>query len=138
VLCALLQYERDSFISKVEGVDEEAARRAFVPSGTSLLWLTQHVAQAEQSWVIRRFAGREVPRDLAGQSPSLGEAIDAYRRTARLVDEIVATSDLDALCHDAEPPVSLRWIVAHLLEEISRHAGHADILRELIDGATGR
>ena len=57
------------------------------------------------------------------------------------VDEVVdAAPDLDAFCADtgAESPVTLRWVLMHLLEETARHAGHADILRELIDGQTGR
>jgi acyl-CoA synthetase (AMP-forming)/AMP-acid ligase II len=56
------------------------------------------------------------------------------------VDDIVAAASLDDLCppFDDDPQVNLRWILTHLLEETARHAGHADILRELIDGDTGR
>jgi hypothetical protein len=139
ILCALLRYQRDSFVRKVRGVDEDAARVAVVGSGTTLLWLTQHMAQAEQTWIVRRFAGAVVPGELLAEPASLAEAIAVYEQTTVLVDDIVAsTASLDALCHDEDPPVNLRWILAHLLEETARHAGHADILRELIDGTTGR
>jgi hypothetical protein len=139
VLCELLQFQRESFVRKVRGVDEEAARTSILPSGTTLLWLAQHLSYAEQIWVVRRFAGAEVPAELLVEGATVDEALDVYERTTALVDDIVAaTPSLDALCHDADPPVDLRWILAHLLEETARHAGHADILRELVDGATGR
>jgi len=67
--------------------------------------------------------------------------VAAYRRTWKTADAILdAVPSLDALCQDVgdEAPVNLRWVLAHLLEETARHAGHVDILRELIDGATGR
>jgi hypothetical protein len=139
ILCALLRYQRESFVRKVAGVDNELARASVVRSGTTLFWLTQHMAQAEQTWVIRRFAGVEVPAVVGDEPGSLTEAITNYKATWDIVDDIVASApSLDALCHDDDPPVNLRWILAHLLEETARHAGHADILRELCDGATGR
>jgi hypothetical protein len=96
------------------------------------------MAQAEQTWIVKRFAGRIVPEDLAVVPTSLAEAIATYEKTAAYVDEIIEEASLDDLCFDDDPPVNLRWILAHLLEETARHAGHADILRELIDGETGR
>jgi hypothetical protein len=57
-LLALLQYQRDSFVRKLDGLDDAAARKELVPSGTSLLWLTKHVTFAEQTWFVWRFAGR--------------------------------------------------------------------------------
>jgi Protein of unknown function (DUF664) len=139
ILCALLRYQRESFVRKVAGLDNELARASVVDSGTNLLWLTQHMAQAEQTWIIRRFAGVAVPEALGDEPGSITDAITNYRVTWDVVDDIVASApSLDALCHDDDPPVNLRWILAHLLEETARHAGHADILRELIDGRTGR
>ena len=136
VLCALLQYQRDSFVRKVRGVDEDAARVSVVGSGTTLLWLTKHMAQAEQTWIVTRFAGASVPEALLAEPASLADAIAGYEQTTYLVGDLVASSpSLDALCDDDEPPVSHRWILAHLLEETARHAGHADILR---DSSTAR
>ena len=67
-------------------------------------------------------------------------AVDRYRRITAAADDVIAAASLDDLCpaFDDQPQVNLRWIVAHLLEETARHAGHADILRELVDGDTGR
>lgn len=139
-LLALLRYQRASFLRKMDGLQEEAAASSPVTSGTSLLWLTNHVADAEVGWVLRRFARRD--SNPAGPwSESLNEAAARYRRVWGDVDSVIegaASLDSDCVAFDDQPVVNLRWIVAHLLEEVARHAGHADILRELIDGATGR
>lgn len=139
-LLALLQYQRDSLVRKVTGVTEDAARRALVDSGTTLLWLVKHMARAERVWVLHRFAGDDepLPEDAAGPDDTLAAAVDAYRATWSRVDAVVsAEATLDQVCRNMGD-VNLRWVLAHLLEETARHAGHADIIRELIDGQTGR
>lgn len=137
-LQALLQFQRESLVRKVEGVGETDARRQLVPSGTTLLWLVQHIAHAETLWIVERFAGEDVA--VERPTDTMDAAVGHYRSTWQRVDAIVARSDLDELCrnlgHDSD--VNLRWVLMHLLEETARHAGHADILRELIDGSTGR
>ena len=140
-LHALLQYQRDSLVRKVTGVEEAAARTTAVGSGTTLLWLVQHLAFAERLWLEHRFAGLDPPKDDARDDETVGEAVERYRVTWARVDAIVdAAPSLDEGCRDVgdEAPVNLRWVLMHLLEETARHAGHADILRELIDGETGR
>ena len=151
-LHALLQYQRESLLRKVDGVDEDRARWSPVDSGTSLLWLVTHMAAAEVTWVLHRFAGQDpVPPGPEPADGTLRGAVDAYRQGWQRVDAVAfgtvaggtvagAGARLDELCRrpDAGPPVSLRWVLMHLLEETARHAGHADIIRELIDGATGR
>jgi uncharacterized damage-inducible protein DinB len=146
-LHALLQYQRESLLRKVDGVDEEHARWSPVGSGTSLLWLIRHMAAAEVTWVLNRFAGQDPPPP--GPEPADGtlrDAAEAYRQGWPRVDAVAfdtaagAGAGLDEPCRRPDPgqPVSLRWVLMHLLEETARHAGHADILRELIDGSTGR
>ena len=139
-LSALLQYQRDSLVRKVTGVDDAAARRQLVDSGTTLLWLVKHMARAERVWVLHRFAGDDPPPDdTVGPDDTLAAAVDAYRATWSRVDAVVAAEPtLDAPCRGGDASVNLRWVLAHLLEETARHAGHADIIRELIDGQTGR
>ncbi len=136
----LLQYQRESFARKLDGVDEEAARRALVPSGTTLLWLATHMADAELLWLLVRFDGAD--RDVLDTDVETVEAAVArYRSTWSRVDAVIdARDDLDQMAVDTgdEDPVTLRWILLHLLEETARHAGHADILRELVDGQVGR
>ena len=141
-LRALLQFQRDSLVRKVSGLDDAAAAQSPVGSGTSLLWLVKHVARMEIMWVLVRFAGQDVA--LPDEAPQPGErldaAVDLYRSAWARADAVAFAAPLDQLCRraDVESPVSLRWVLTHLLEETARHAGHADILRELLDGQVGR
>jgi hypothetical protein len=141
-LHALLQYQRESFVRKIDGVNEEAARQPLVPTGTTLLWLVKHLARAETLWIVHRFAGEDITGndDTVHPDDTVTAAVDGYRATWIRVDAVVAAASLDAECRNVgdEGPVNLRWVLMHLLEETARHAGHADILRELIDGVTGR
>ena len=142
-LRTLLQYQRESLARKVADLDDTAAARSPVGSGTSLLWLIKHMARAEITWVLFRFAGQDVviPDDTPQPGERLADVLAFYRSTWAGVDAVAfAATPLDRLCHrsDADPPVSLRWVLMHLLAETARHAGHADILRELIDGQVGR
>jgi uncharacterized damage-inducible protein DinB len=130
-------------VRKVTGVDEGAARRPLVDTGTTLLWLMKHMARAEALWILYRFAGEtvELPDESVHPDDTLATAVDAYRETSVRIDVVVvAAASLDESCREVgdEAPVNLRWVLMHLLEETARHAGHADILRELIDGQTGR
>jgi hypothetical protein len=142
-LLGLLQFQRESFVRNVEGVTDEQARSSPVASGTTLLWLAKHLSFAEEVWLCHRFTG-ELARDEVfdhdvDPSDTLAAAIDRYRDTWRASRAIVAAADLEDLARlEPEDPVNLRWILGHLLEETARHAGHADILRELIDQQVGR
>ncbi len=139
-LLALLQYQRESFLRKVAGIDDVEARISPVASGTSLLWLTNHIADAERLWLLHRFAGTDPTAD-PPHDPTIAGARDRYRTTWTLTDGTIdAATDLGTTTRSSDdgPPVSLRWILMHLLEQTARHAGHADILRELLDGTTGR
>lgn len=127
----------------MSGVDEAAVRESPVPSGTTLLWLMQHMARAESLWIVQRFAGTrdEIADEDSDSDDTMAAAIATYRRTWERVDAIIDdTASLDELCRNLgdDTPLNLRWVLLHLLEETARHAGHADILRELIDGETGR
>jgi hypothetical protein len=125
----------------VTGVRDTEAPSSPVPSGTSLLWLTNHMADAEGNWILTRFARRPEDPRLAPHATTMDGAIERYRDVCKEVDAVVAGTDrLDELCppFDQGPPVNLRWILSHLLEETARHAGHADILREILDGSSGR
>ena len=141
-LLGLLQYQRESIVRKVEGLDAEGATRRLVPSGTTMLWLVRHLTRAESLWILGRFAGRhgEVPHDEVVDADTVDAAVADYRACWTSVDDVVRRHDLDdvATGDDTTPAVNLRWIVMHLLEETARHAGHADILREQIDGQLGR
>jgi hypothetical protein len=139
VLTSLLAYQRNSLLKKADGIDEAQAAASPVASGTSLLWLINHVTDAEDTWVLRRFAGQD-GTSVGGHELTIDAAIRRYRAVCDESNVVIAQSSLDELCRapDSEPIPDLRWVVSHLLEETARHAGHADILRELIDGSTGR
>ena len=98
------------------------------------------MADAERTWLLHRFRSAD-PSDDPPHESTIAGACDRYRATWALADDaIMSAPDLDATVppFDDGPVVSLRWILAHLLEETARHAGHADILRELLDGTIGR
>lgn len=141
-LTSLLQFQRESLVRKVEGVTPQQAAWSPVPSGTNLLWLVTHMTDAEETWVVRRFAGRST--DIGEEPPvddPLALAVDRYRAMWATVDAVVTEADgPDEVGRGEEtiPPVTLRWVLAHLLEETARHCGHADIIREMIDGSVGR
>ena len=142
-LIALLQYQRGSLVKKVNGVSEAGARQSPLASGTSLLWLIKHMARAESLWILQRFAGQncDIEDDAVRPEDTVESAVAAYVATWRQVDSVVgACPTLDETCRNAgdDAPVNLRWVLMHLLEETARHAGHADVLRELLDGDTGR
>jgi len=143
-LVAFLDYLREAVVAKASGISEEDARRALVPSGTSVLGLVKHLTMVEVSWFQWSFAGDDVhvPADRIKESDTVASAIAAYRGAAARNNEIVARADdLSARCARKPPttdPMSLRWILVHMVEETARHAGHADILREQIDGEVGR
>ena len=138
-ILGLLQFQRESFLRKTDGLDDPAASSSPVASGTSLLWLTNHLSDAERIWLLHRFRSAD-PADDPPHAPTIAGARDRYRATWEVTDAVIASSGLDDRSprFDDGGPVSLRWMLLHLLEETARHAGHADILRELIDGDTGR
>ncbi|MBB6375450.1 putative damage-inducible protein DinB [Pseudonocardia eucalypti] len=143
VLLGFLDYLRASVIAKAEGVPEPQIRAPGVPSGTNLLGLVKHLTNVERHWLL----GQRVPDWAATFHAEPAESVDdvlrAYRETSARANEVLAAHpDLAAAgpCPGGRPgpAPSLRWTLTHLIEETGRHAGHADILRELIDGATGR
>jgi uncharacterized damage-inducible protein DinB len=142
-MLALLRFQRESLITKVEDLDDQSATSVVMPSGTTLLWLLQHMAVAETLWIVHRYLGESPRGEDPGAAPTgaVNHAVAEYRRAAERTDATLSSAaDLNQLCATtgSESSVSLRWVLAHLLEETARHAGHADILRELTDGATGR
>lgn len=140
-----LDYLRDSVVAKVEGLDEDVARRRLVDSETTLLGLLQHLTMAECYWFELVWSGSEVELPtgsmIVAGDRSIADVVTAYRRQTDRSNEAVEGADPGATgrsgTHRGER-ATLRWILTHMVEETARHAGHADILREQIDGATGR
>jgi uncharacterized damage-inducible protein DinB len=145
-LLTFLGYLREAVIRKVEDVPDEAARTPLVPSGTSLLGLVRHLAGVELNWFVWAYEGPDLPHWDDDFTPLAGETVAgtvaAYRDAIRRADAVVAAcDDLERpgarSLRETAPP-TLRWTLIHMIEETGRHAGHADVLRELLDGAVGR
>ncbi|MGH4031502.1 DinB family protein [Actinomycetota bacterium Odt1-20B] len=146
-LLAFLNYLRAAIISKAQGIDEESARAVGVPSGTSLLGLVKHLTEAEFNWFVWAFQGADAEMQTDGMElgpdDTAESLIAAYRAAGERTDALVrACDDLETLCvrdtGGTPPRRSLRWVLVHTVEETARHAGHADILREQLDGSVGR
>jgi uncharacterized damage-inducible protein DinB len=140
---AFLDYLRQSVLRKLDGLTEDEARRPMVGSGTSLLGLVKHLANVESYWIERRFAGLETTRTDDGFALTADDTIASVRRlyldtTARTDAIITGSGDPEQALALGRHGLTLRWALAHVAEETGRHAGHADIVRELLDGTTGR
>jgi hypothetical protein len=144
VLLHYLNKMRDAVVRASEGLTDEQQRTPGVPSGTSLLGLIQHLTGVEVHWFERVFLDedRSIGDSMDVPSDATREGVVAgYRAACARSDKIVRDCpDLSTMAKIANPgedhTCSLRRIMAHMIEETARHAGHADILREQIDGAT--
>jgi hypothetical protein len=149
-----LDYHRGVLLWKCEGLsDEQLRERSAPPSTLGLLGLVRHMAQVERAWFRQTFLGENVPdlydfsadpdSDFNGaDSADTAEVFRAFEQECAASRAVVAAAELDSfskvLSERTHKPFSLRWIVTHMIEEYARHNGHADLLRERIDGATGQ
>jgi uncharacterized damage-inducible protein DinB len=143
-----LDRHRDVVLWKLDGLDDEQLRRPMTPSGTSLLGLVKHLASVEYGWFCETF-GRQseaVPfnpddpdADMRAEAhETAADVVDFYGRARAAADSVIEelrTEDVGTAWFG--DTVSMRWVLIHMIEETARHAGHMDILRELIDGQTG-
>ena len=146
-----LDAQRTGLIRKVEGVSDELGRQAPTASSLSLIGLVKHAATWEQRWFQLAVAGQPLPdgwpeilpepRDadlLVSETDTVAESIALYRAQIEKSKAIAAGTDLDARCTRPDlVDCNLRYVMFHMIEETARHAGHADIIRETLDGARG-
>ena len=158
MLRAFLDYHRDTFRWKCSGLTQQQLAQPHAPSTMTLGGLMKHLALNEVGWFGHTLAGAAYPppftdidwdadpdwewRTAADDGPVELRALydDCVRRADAAIDQALARDGLDA--PSAEPsskdgPFSLRWILLHMIEEYARHNGHADLIRESIDGMTG-
>ncbi|YCK37118.1 DinB family protein [Actinomadura sp. ATCC 39365] len=140
-----LDRHRDVIVWKLQGLGEEQVRRPMTPSGTSLLGIVKHLAAVEYGWFCSTF-GREseplwfAPEDdfAIGERETTEQIVAFYGRARAAADKVISELPLDEPGTSwAGRRVTLRWVLIHMIEDTVRHAGHMDIVRELIDGATG-
>ncbi len=138
-LIGYLELQRDAIARKLDGLTEEQARWKPAPAANSLLNLLVHIAGVERNWFQHVVAGRTVERDRDAELAELpaGVTIEsarlAYREVSEESNAILRSTALDDSCIGMDG-LNVRWVALHVLEELARHAGHADITRELIDG----
>jgi uncharacterized protein DUF664 len=153
MLTEFLDWYRLTFDVKCDGLTEDQARVTIPPSDLSLLGLVRHLTEVERNWFRAKFLGEEAPYYYCteadedgdfhpGPDDTLADALALYRTECERAREITAAAaSLDQLSVVAirgyDAPVSLRWVLIHMIEETARHAGHADLLRQAIDGVTG-
>ena len=149
----LLRQLRLGVRARCDGLAEEDAHKAPLPASPamSVAGIVSHLRWGEAFWIDVMFLGQPnrwpgSDRDselqmLAGHSRLLSELLDEYTAQTAHTDEVLASHDWDAAAaathDDTGRPMSLRYIVMHLIEETAHHSGHLDILRELADGVTG-
>jgi uncharacterized damage-inducible protein DinB len=154
VLTTMLDYARDTVHAKCEGLSDADARRAPLPGSPlmTISGLVSHLRWVETSWIEEVLLGRAIETPGTDEDPDrefrialempLAEVLADYRAACARHRDLVAGLDLDTLSVGEldwrAEPLTLRWILFHLVEETARHNGHLDILRELADGARGR
>ncbi len=147
-----LEYHRETLARKCEGLNaEQLAARSVPPSSMSLLGLVRHMAEVERFWFRRCFAGESDVRSIYcskddrdgdfdnASAENVDEGFATWRAECDVARAIGANAALEALSaklHD-DANVPMRWLLTHMIEEYARHNGHADLLRECIDGTTG-
>lgn len=146
---AWLRFHRETLLWKCQGLrHEQLATRAVPPSGMSLLGLVRHMTDVERWWFRINLRGESVPGrfdpDNTGadfddlDSMPAEEVWEAYQVECAAADAATAGLSLDTtFTHRRHGDIDLRWLYLHMIEEYARHNGHADLVRELVDGATG-
>ena len=150
-----LEYQRETILLKTEGLTKAQLAQQIPSSGLTLAGILYHLALVEESWFEEDFLGHEPRADFAGvdwkadpdyefrtaleKEPDwlrsrYRDACDRARKVTAAADSL---DDVSVSTRVGGKPFTLRWVMLHLIEETARHAGHADLLREAIDGVVG-
>ena len=154
VLATMLDYVRDTVHVKCAGLTDEQARRAPLPGSplTTISGLVSHLRWVEYYWIRVVLLGEQDQVPVTDDDPDaemrlalsipLARLLAEYRASCEQLRQLVAPLDLDTASRGTmswrTEPVTLRWVLLHLIEETARHNGHIDILREMADDVTGR
>jgi uncharacterized damage-inducible protein DinB len=147
-----LDYHRATLKQKCAGLSDEQLRTASCPpSNLTLLGLVRHMTDVERGWFLRGVAGQ--PNSQAGpiyssdeddegdfenlMSAGIDSVFETYDEAIYQIRDAVAGANLDQTFDNGGTPYSVRWVYTHMIEEYARHNGHADLIREAIDGVTG-
>ena len=149
-LLGFLQRQRDLVAWKVSEAPDETLASVRAPSGLTLHGIVRHLTNVERSWFREFFAGEtglhfdssdeDPDADFRAEGVPMNDLLAAYAAETAKCDEVIAaapTLDATATSSDGMYTFSLRWVIAHMIEETGRHLGHMDLLRERADGAVG-
>ena len=150
-LTAFLDFQRATLALKCEGLtDDQLRERAVPPSSLSLLGLVRHMAEVERNWFRPVLGGEEMAGifssdldwEVAFRDAETADAAEAFRLWRAECDHaralVAAAPSFDVTGFRSRGYVSLRWVMTHMIEEYARHNGHADLIRERLDGLTGQ
>ncbi len=147
LLTGFLDWYRAVAARKVDGLSPEQASRHLTASGLSPLGVVKHLAWVERGWFQLLFAGGDLNLhadntrtfELTASDTVASVVADYAAATdeSRAVTEAASLDDVAVHAHPIFGPVTLRWVLVHMLEETARHAGHLDVMREALDGRTG-
>lgn len=148
-LTGFLDFLRSAVVLKATGLSDEQARRPLVPSRlTTVAGLVSHLTYVEHYWFgvlydrrpdpwRERFGTDPDAEFTAGLSTPVDQLVAEYVAECGRSREVTARHQLSDTVEHKRQPVNLRWVLIHMIEETGRHAGHLDLLRELLDGSTG-
>jgi uncharacterized damage-inducible protein DinB len=148
VLGGFLDHYRQTLLDICAGLSEEQLRRPMVPSGTSLLSIVKHLAYVERGWFQEVVANEPYQYPFDTDDPdaefriedveSGDDIFELYRQACARSRQALEAASLDDMVENPDrADYNVRWVVVHMIEETARHAGHADIIREQLDGTTG-
>jgi len=150
LLLTMLRYTQQTAVEKVSGVSEELARATPLPTSPrmALANVLNHLRWVEWSWIHVDILDEPDQGPWTDENPDaefdqgselpIDEVIRLYEEEAAATREFFAAADLDALtARERKVPVTVRWVLLHLIEETARHNGHLDIMREMADGSVG-
>jgi hypothetical protein len=150
MLCAFLDLQRGVLRRKVGGLSPAQLLEPGTPSTISLLGLLKHSAYVERYWFRAMFAGEDVTFPWTDEDPDADWRVEPDEtpeqilalylgevERSRAITAAASLDDLAADDGDGRRHVTMRWILIHMIEEVARHLGHADLIRERLDGATG-
>lgn len=143
---SFLRFARGCVFKKASGLSDQQLREVLVPTGTTILGLVAHLTAGERYWFGWTLAGTGADDDETDFEPDpsgrpTDDVLQDYRDAIAASDEVITRlGDPEARTARTVDgvPKTMRWVLAHMTSETARHAGHADILREQIDGTTGR
>ncbi len=150
-LLAFLTWHRQTFLRKLDGLTDEQLRWRHDPSGLTLMGMLRHLGDVERFWFGEVFASDPANQLFTDDDPNADwrpgpddtgpDLIASYREAVARADTAIVEATFDDPARNTDlddPPVDLHFIVAHMIVETARHNGHADLIREAIDGQMGQ